>query len=321
QEFLQYFFFTQWQDLKKYANNLGIEIIGDMPIYVSLESADVWSHSSSFDLDEDGHPLHVAGVPPDYFCNDGQLWGNPLYNWEVMRNKDYKWWINRIGHSLELYNAVRIDHFRAFSAYWAVNANAVTAREGCWVKGPGMDFFNAIFTAFSFKSPQIIAEDLGVMDDGVIGLLKETGLPGMRVLQFAFIEEEDNIHLPHNYEKNCIAYTGTHDNNTLLGYLWELSPHLRDYALKYVNYKGNEEDWQVGGSKSESCRAFVRALWQSAANVVIVPIQDLCGFGGDTKMNSPGIADGNWAFRITAEALSQIDTNFIKEMNLLYKRS
>ncbi|MEG0680527.1 MAG: 4-alpha-glucanotransferase [Eubacterium sp.] len=320
QEFLQYTFFTQWQSVKKYANTLGVEIIGDMPIYVSLESSDVWAHPEVFDLDSDGHPLHVAGVPPDYFSVDGQLWGNPLYHWKTLKANGYQWWIKRIDHSLKIYDAVRIDHFRAFSAYWSVDANAQNARNGKWIPGPGMDFFNTVFAALGSKSSRIIAEDLGVMDDGVIDLLKETGLPGMRVLQFAFIEEGDNIHLPHNYVKNCVAYTGTHDNNTLLGWQWELLPEQRHYALSYVNYHGKDESWQEGGFHSQSCRAFIRCLWQSSANVVITPIQDLCGYGSDTKMNYPGVALGNWAFRLSSTALSHIDIQWLKTLNDLYKR-
>lgn len=319
-EFLQYEFTKQWNAVKCCANDHGIQIIGDMPIYVSLESADVWAHRDLFDLDPEGQPNHIAGVPPDYFCCDGQLWGNPLYNWTAMKASAYKWWINRIGRSLEIYDAVRIDHFRAFSAYWAVAGTAKTARNGKWLDGPGMDFFNAVFNAFDFKEPRIIAEDLGVMDEGVINLLQDTGLPGMRILQFGFIEDGNNHHLPHNYVENSIAYTGTHDNNTLLGFLWELPPYKRDYALKYVNYPCCGNEWQEGGPQSPSCRHFIRCLWQSCASLAILPIQDLCGFGGDTKMNCPGCADGNWSFRITRDALDTIDTAWMRSMNEIYKR-
>lgn len=319
-EFLQYEFSRQWGALKRYANDLGVQIIGDMPIYVSLESSDVWAHRDLFDLDAKGYPNHIAGVPPDYFSCDGQRWGNPLYNWKVMKATAYKWWIDRLGRSLEIYDAVRIDHFRAFSAYWAVARTAKTARNGKWIEGPGMVFWNAIFQAFSFKVPRIIAEDLGVMDDGVINLLQETGLPGMRVLQFGFIEDGDSHHLPHNYVQNSIAYTGTHDNNTLLGYMWELPPYKRNYAFNYLDYRCHGDDWQEGGPKSESCRQFIRCLWQSSAAVAMLPIQDLCGFGSDTKMNCPGLADGNWSFRITIDALNSIDTAWVYAMNGLYQR-
>ena len=294
--------------------------MGDMPIYVDIESADVWVNPDLFEIDKDGHPTGVAGVPPDYFCEDGQLWGNPLYNWKNMEKNNYVWWVERLKNTLSFFDAVRIDHFRAFSAYWSVPGNAKTAKNGKWLPGPGMKLFNVLSKKIDFSTPRIIAEDLGVMDDGVKNLLAESGFPGMGVLQFGFIEDGDNQHLPHNYSNKTIAYTGTHDNNTLLGWLWELQPHQRDYALSYVNYQGHGDDWQHGGPESPSCHAFIRALWQSSASIALVPIQDLCGFGGDTKMNKPGEADGNWSFRITKDALNSIDTTFVKNLNNLYKR-
>ena len=318
QIFLQYLFFTQWQSLKNYANAAGIKIIGDMPIYLSLESADVWAHRRFFDLDDAGNPKHVAGVPPDYFSHDGQLWGNPLYRWDILKKENYSWWIDRITHALTLYDAVRIDHFRGLSAYWSVPADAKTAREGKWVPGPGTDLFDQVTKTFGDKTPHIIAEDLGIIDDGVLELLKATGFPGMRVLQFGFIDDSDNLHLPHNYPQNCLAYTGTHDNNTLLGYLWELLPHQRDQALAYVHFEGG--DWKNGGPESASCRAFIRTLWQSPAAVTIIPLQDLLGFGSDTKMNSPGSAEGNWRFRVSQEALDAIDRQWMRALNKTYYR-
>lgn len=320
QEFLQYEFFTQWQCLKSYANNRGIKLIGDIPIYVSLESADVWSNRDIFDLDEEGRPNHVAGVPPDYFCADGQLWGNPLYRWDDLKKSGYKWWGQRLRYATTNFDAIRIDHFRGFSAYWAVDRDAETAREGQWVEGPGMDFFDAMEPFLSHGEATIIAEDLGVQDENLTQLMADTGYPGMRVFQFAFIEEGDNTHFPHNYTENSVAYTGTHDNNTLLGYLWELLPHEREYALEYVNFDADHESWSDGGPKSRSCQAFVRALMQSAASLAIIPIQDILGFGGDTKMNRPGVADGNWAFRVTNEALDKTDKTFYERMNIIYKR-
>ena len=315
-EFIQYEFYSQWEKIKNEINKNGIKMIGDIPIYVSLESSDVWANRELFDLSEDGSPRFISGVPPDYFSEDGQMWGNPLYNWETMKNKNYDWWIKRIENSLLLFDVIRIDHFRGFSAYWSIPANSKTAKSGKWVKGPGMDLFNIIMK--KFDNSQIIAEDLGDIDEDVYNLLKETKLPGMRVMQFAFIGDRDSIHLPHNYEKNCVAYTGTHDNNTILGWLWEASEENRKTALEYCNFTGN--DWGMGGYYSESCRSIIRTLWQSSAQLTIVPIQDLCGFGSDTKMNKPGIADGNWAFRITEESLSQIDKNWIKNLNNIYRR-
>ena len=233
-----------------------------------------------------------------------------------MKKQNYSWWIERIKNSLQIFDMVRIDHFRGFSAYWGVPADAENAKSGSWIKGPGMDFFNVVMK--KFNNSQIIAEDLGDIDEDVVKLLKETKLPGMRVMQFAFIGDRDSIHLPHNYEKNVIAYTGTHDNNTILGWLWEAAPENRKTALDYCNFTG--KDWGMGGYYSESCRSVIRTLWQSPAQLTIVPIQDLCGFGSDTKMNQPGIANGNWAFRITEEALSQIDRKWIESINDIYRR-
>ena len=314
-EFLQYEFYSQWMDIKNKINKNGIKVIGDIPIYVSLESSDVWGNSHIFDLDDDKKPKFISGVPPDYFSEEGQLWGNPLYNWEVLKKENYSWWIKRLENSLKIFDVVRIDHFRGFSDYWAVPANAKTAKEGHWIKGPRMEFFEEVLKKIDRES--IIAEDLGDIDDNVRNLLKETKFPGMRVIQFGFGENESG-HLPHNYEKNLVAYTGTHDNNTLLGWLWEANEKERAYALEYCNYQGN--DWGEGGYSSKSCRAIIRTLWQSVANLVIVPIQDLCGFGSDTKMNKPGLANGNWRYRITKEQLEKIDREFILKLNKIYRR-
>lgn len=318
--FLQYLFAFQWQTIHHYASEKGVKIIGDMPIYVSLASADVWGNQTLFDLDSKGRPKHVAGVPPDYFSADGQLWGNPLYRWDVMKKDDYTWWMRRIDHALHMYDTVRIDHFRAFSDYWSVPADEKTARNGKWLPGPGKDFFDLLFSTYTFDEPRIIAEDLGVVDDNLTQLLQDTALPGMRVLQFGFIEDGDNQHLPHNYVKNCFAYTGTHDNNTLLGFMWELTPDKRNYAFDYINYSPEGEAWKEGGPQSASCQAFIRALWMSPASVAIAPVQDLCGFGADTKMNHPGIADGNWAFRLPDDVLDHIDWQWLAHLNAVYKR-
>lgn len=316
--FIQYKFAEQWEGVHAYAKERGIQVIGDMPMYVSLNSADVWSHAGLFDISPDGDPKNVAGVPPDYFSEDGQKWGNPLYRWDEMRKDGYRWWVRRLKRSLSLFDVVRIDHFRAFSAYWAVPEEAETAKEGQWMPGPGMDFFRTLFASFGERTPRIIAEDLGLIDEDVLKLRDEAGFPGMRVMQFGFIDSQDNPHLPHNYEKNCVAYTGTHDNNTLFGWLWEVLPHQRQYALDYCHFAG--DNWQQGGYDSPSCRAMIAALWQSAAGLVLVPFQDLCGFGKDTRMNVPGVAQDNWAYRITQENLDQLDINWLRELNVLYKR-
>lgn len=313
-EFLQCEFFSQWKAMKEYANSRGVSIIGDMPIYLCHDSADVWENPHLFSLDKDMHLTRCAGVPPDYFCEDGQKWGNPLYNWDNLKKENYSLWIKRLGRALNMYDAVRIDHFRAFSAYWSIPAEE-KATEGKWEKGPGIEFFNQLKKLC--PGAQIIAEDLGDIDEDVRNLVKETGFPGMGVMQFAFITDDDTPHLPHNYTRQTVGYTGTHDNNTLLGWLWESSESSRRYAMDYCGFHG---DWGQGGPHSEPIRALIRTLWRSGAILTIVPIQDLCGFGGDTCMNHPGVAEGNWCFRITEEALGSIDKDFYRELNQLYKR-
>ncbi len=315
-EYTQYEFFRQWSRVREYASKKNVQIIGDLPMYVALESSDVWANQEAFDLDEKGRPNSVAGVPPDYFSEDGQKWGNPLYNWTQMKKDGYSWWIKRLEASLALFDVVRIDHFRAFSAYWAIPADAPTARKGEWLKGPAMDFFDKVISLFG--NDKIIAEDLGVMDDGVIGLIRDTGFPCMRVMQFGFTGEDNEMHLPHNHPTNCVAYTGTHDNNTALGWLWEATPEERELALDYCSFAGG--DWARGGFDSESVRSMIKTLWMSPAVIAIVPVQDICGFGKDTKMNVPGVPNGNWAFRISEEQLSQIDKGWLSRLNFVYKR-
>ncbi len=315
-EFVQYEFFRQWRAVKDYANKNGVEIIGDLPMYVSLGSSDVWANQDMFDLDERKKPNAVAGVPPDYFSEDGQKWGNPLYNWKTMKSDGYSWWLKRLSAAFNLYDVVRIDHFRAFSSYWAVPTDAPTARKGKWKDGPGMDFFDKAISMFG--KDRIIAEDLGVVDDGVINLIKDTGFPCMRVMQFGFSGHNESMHLPHNYPVNCVAYTGTHDNNTTLGWLWEATPEQREHALDYCSFSGR--DWAHGGFDNTSVKAMIKTLWLSPANIAIVPIQDLCGFGKDTKMNMPGVPNGNWAFRISFEHFMCIDRGWLKNLNATFFR-
>ena len=260
--------------------------------------------------------LEEAGVPPDYFCADGQRWGNPLYDWAAMKDEGYGWWIDRLRHASTLFDQIRIDHFRAFSAYWAVPIEAKTAKEGRWKSGPGMELFDALFAKIDIDL--LIAEDLGVQDEALAALLKETDLPGMRVLQFAFPGEDNNMHLPHNYSKNTVAYTGTHDNNTLLGYLWELTPEDRRYALHYCGFFG--ENWRDGGAQNPAIRALIRAVFASPADLAVVPIQDLLGYGGDTKMNRPGVAGGNWSYRLTEEAFARLTPEEYYRLSALYNR-
>ena len=306
--FLQYTFLTQWLKLKNYANEKGISIVGDIPIYVDYDSADLWENPALFQLGSDLRPEAVAGVPPDYFSPDGQLWGNPLYDWEKMEEDGYRWWRDRIRWQLTLFDGIRIDHFRAFSAYFSVPADAKTAKGGHWVQGPGLPFVKIIKK--EAKEKLIIAEDLGDIDEDVVNLLKASGLPGMKVFQFAFLAE-DSIHKPHCYPENCVAYSGTHDNNTLLGYLWELSDDTRRYMLDYCGHRG---EWQSG------CDTILRTLLRTPAERVIFPIQDILGYGADTRMNTPGVATGNWAYRVTAEQIGGIDKGYWKWLNRLYGR-
>lgn len=313
--FQQFVLFRQWQKALSYARKNGISILGDMPIYVSKDSADFWSNRGLFLTDEEGNLSKVAGVPPDYFSEDGQLWGNPLYDWAKMKEDGYRWWLSRIGHSLKLYHAVRIDHFRGFHRFWAVDADAKTAKQGQWMDGPGMDLFQKVNTAF--EHPPILAEDLGTSDAELVRFLAETGYPGMKVMQFGF-DSEQSSHIPYKYTENSIAYTGTHDNDTMLGWLWAIPMEEKKRLLKYCRYEG--ANWGEGGPQSGVIRAVITTLWQSAAALAIVPVQDLCGYGTDTRMNIPGRAEGNWQFRMTKEALAEIDVAFYRELNHTYGR-
>lgn len=315
--FTQYVFFTQWRSLKEYANSKGVFILGDMPIYVSRDSADVWSGTEFFEINPKSlAPEMVAGVPPDYFSEDGQLWGNPLYNWKRMKKDGYKWWINRLSCALKLYDRVRIDHFRAFASYWAVPSDSKTAKTGQWLKGPGMELFSCVKR--ELPDADIIAEDLGTFGEDVIKLLDDSGFPGMRVIQFGFDPMGDSTHLPHNYPKNCVAYVGTHDNNTILGWLWDARAQERDFALRYCCYGGS--NWGEGGAYSGSCRAVIETVWRSSASTAIVAVQDMCGYGKDARMNIPGTTKSNWSFRISEDGLRSIDKAYFKEINRLYRR-
>ncbi len=309
-QFIQYEFFTQWAKIKDYANSKGISIIGDIPIYVSDDSCDVWENRGLFDIDEKGYPSMVAGVPPDYFAEDGQLWGNPLYAWDEMKKDGFAWWKERIDHALNMFDGVRIDHFRAIESYWAVDANETTARNGKWLKGPGIEFINAIKAGHEDKL--IIAEDLGDITDEVRELVEESGFPGMRVFQFGFLDSGDSIHMPHNYIPNSVAYSGTHDNNTLFGFLWESSDEVRNRALEYCGFGGG--DW--GGASP----LFLRAIFASVSDLAIIPIQDFLMYGSDTRINTPGVAKGNWSYRVTKEQLMNADKGFFKSLNRIYKR-
>ena len=309
-KFIQYEFFRQWAKVKEYANTKGIKIVGDIPIYVAPDSCDVWANKEQFLVDEDGHPRCVAGVPPDYFSADGQLWGNPIYDWAHMKTDGYKWWRDRLSHMFEMFDGVRIDHFRAFESYWCIPADAKTAREGKWEKGPGKEFIDVINEVADGRL--VIAEDLGDITEDVAKLVEYSGFPGMRVLQFGFLDDADTPHRPYNYINNCVAYTGTHDNNTLLGYVWDLDPATRTKLLEYCGYTA--PDWDRGYD------SIVRTMYASAAGILILPIQDLLGYGSDTRLNIPGKADGNWQYRVTHDQLGSIDRAKYRRLNSLYGR-
>lgn len=309
-QFTQYEFFAQWAEIKKYANSKGVSIIGDIPIYVAEDSCDVWENREIFQVNEKGYPSMVAGVPPDYFAEDGQLWGNPLYNWNKLAETGFGWWKERINHTLEMFDGVRIDHFRAIESYWAVDAKETTAKNGKWIPGPGMDFVNAIKAGHEDKL--IIAEDLGDITDEVRALVEESGFPGMRIFQFGFLDDGDSIHMPHNYIKNSVAYSGTHDNNTLFGCLWESDDASKNRMLDYCGFGGG--DW--GGATP----LLLRSIFACVSDLAIIPVQDLLMFGSDTRINTPGVADGNWSYRVTKEQLLNADLKFFRDMNRIYKR-
>ncbi|MFE1745706.1 4-alpha-glucanotransferase [Coleofasciculus sp. H7-2] len=293
-KYLQFEFFRQWTQLKSYANLGGIEIIGDIPIYVAHDSADVWSHPDIFCLDEQtGEPALMAGVPPDYFSATGQLWGNPVYNWEKLQQQNFKWWIQRFESLLDYIDIIRIDHFRGFQAYWAVKQGETTAMNGEWIEAPGEAFFKLLNDKLG-KLP-ILAEDLGVITPEVEALRDKFGFPGMKILQFAFGSDSGNGFLPFNYPRNCVVYTGTHDNDTTVGWFYQLSDYEREKLLRYVGCISSEGiHWDA-----------IRLAMGSVANQAIIPFQDLLGLGNDARMNFPGKAEGNWEWRYRSEAVNK----------------
>jgi len=308
--FTQWAFFSQWKEIKEYANSKGISIIGDIPIYVAWDSADVWSAPEQFQLDPDKNPSSVAGVPPDYFAEDGQLWGNPLYDWDKMKEDGYSWWQERMSFMLECFDGVRIDHFRGIQAYYSIPATEKTARNGKWKKGPGINLIKALKPLCEGKL--IIAEDLGDITPDVVKLVERSGFPGMKVLQFAFLDGKDSPHMPHNYIENCVAYTGTHDNNTLLGYVWDLDDATRRRVFDYCGYLGDDKD--------QSYDYLLRTMFASHAGLLILPVQDLLLYGSDTRINKPGVAEGNWAYRMTRQQLDTINKDKFIYWNKIYSR-
>ena len=288
QTYLQFLFFRQFRRLRLHARERGVRIVGDMPIYVAYDSADVWSHPELFGLDANLRPLEVAGVPPDYFSPTGQLWGNPLYRWDRMEADAYAWWVDRIAAALSLCDLLRIDHFRAFSAYWSVPASDTTASNGRWVPGPGRKLFDAARKALG--SLPLLAEDLGDISKEVRELLAQLRIPGMKILQFGFYGS-DSEYLPHRYPRDCVAYTGTHDNDTARGWYARLTPEERQRVYDYLGSDGHEIEWDL-----------IRAAWTSVAARAIVPLQDVLGLGGEARMNNPAEPAGNWHWRASPDA-------------------
>ncbi len=305
--FRQFLFFRQWNALRQYAHDKGISIIGDVPIFVAHDSSDVWAHPELFYLDERGNPLFVAGVPPDYFSPTGQLWGNPLYRWDVHQASGYRWWIDRLKATLSLVDIVRLDHFRGFCAYWEVPAEAKTAEKGRWAPAPGMDFFQTLHK--SLGELPIIAEDLGVITPDVVELRETFHLPGMKILQFAFAGGPKDPFLPHNYPVNCVVYTGTHDNDTALGWYQRVGEEEVDFYRRYMDRDGTNVAWDL-----------IRGCWSSVAVFALAPMQDFLNLDNTARMNYPGNPSGNWSWRMSSDATSEELCKRIRELNYLYDR-
>ena len=306
---VQYLFFHQWDNLKQYANRRGISIIGDLPIYVANDSADVWASPEQFQLDRDGRPVEVSGCPPDAFAPDGQRWGNHLFDWDRMKKEGYRWWIRRIAHQFTLYDTLRIDHFRGFDEYYAVPVEETTARNGRWRPGPGIALFQAVEEALGPRD--IIAEDLGFLTDTVRQLLRESGYPGMKILQFAFGDrDEGGDFLPHTYPRRCVAYTGTHDNEPILGWVENASKEELSFARDYLRIT-REEGWVWG---------MLRSIWASPADLAIVQFQDLLELGNEARMNTPATTGQNWQWRGVPGAFSRKLANQLFEEARTYQR-
>lgn len=319
EKFYQYLFFKQWTALKDYCGQRQISIVGDMPIFVAYDSSDVWTHPEYFKLNEGGQPTVVAGVPPDYFSATGQLWGNPLYDWDRMQLDDFKWWKERIQSALEMIDIIRIDHFRGFAACWEIPFGEKTAQKGRWVETPGREFFTSLMNSFS--NLPIIVEDLGVITPDVEALRDDFGFPGMRILQMAFRSDSKNIDLPHNYVPNCVVYTGTHDNDTTVGWFNSKAgtgstrdaaqiEHERIQCKRYLRSTGKEIHWD-----------FIEAAFASVASIALVPAQDLLGLGSKARMNLPASQEGNWTWRYKEGALDRSISQRLKELTDVYDRN
>ena len=318
QKFFQFLFFRQWFELKTYCHQRGIKIVGDIPIFVAEDSADVWTNPDQFKLDENGRPTVVAGVPPDYFSKTGQFWGNPIYNWDQMKTDGFAWWIKRVHAALRMFDLVRIDHFRGFAASWEIPAGDKTAERGSWVSVPGKELFHAI--KLGLGDVPIIAEDLGVITPDVEKLRDELGFPGMHVLQFGFGGDANNADLPHNYRRNLVAYTGTHDNDTTVGWFRSQAgagstreaadiDREREFCLQYLNTDGSQIHWD-----------FIRAVLSSVADTAILPVQDLLGLGNEARMNLPNSSSGNWSWRVEAGAFTEEIAGKLLELTRLFGR-
>ncbi len=311
EKFLQYVFAGQWQALKKYCNKKRIEMIGDIPIYVDRNSADVWTHPEMFKLDKEGRPTHVSGVPPDYFSRDGQLWGNPVYRWNKLAETGFRWWFQRIKHNLHLFDLVRMDHFRGFVAYWQVPARAKTAREGSWVRAPAAKFFDRLER--TFKELPMIAEDLGTITPDVRAIIDHYGLPGMRVLLFAFGDgSPTNPYLPHNHIRNCVVYTGTHDNNTVRGWFAEEAQPREKRALS--GYLGKNLN------RKNITNELIRVAMMSVADKAIIPMQDILNLGSEARMNRPASVVGNWTWRLIPGHLTSSIADRLRALTVLSGR-
>ncbi len=307
QKFRQFIFFRQWSNLKTYAHTKGVQIIGDIPIFVAYDSADAWAHPELFYFNRFGKPTCVAGVPPDYFSPTGQLWGNPIYRWEFHKRSGFDWWIKRVKAVLEFVDILRIDHFRGFASYWQIPFGMPTAEKGRWVKGPGQAVFKAIRTAVPTIS--ILAEDLGEITPDVIELRDSLGLPGMKVLQFAFASDEKDPFLPHNYSHNCVAYTGTHDNDTTFGWYKTATEKEKDHCRKYLGRSGEDIAWDL-----------IRLAWGSVADYALAPMQDLLILDSTARMNYPGKPAGNWGWRLSPGSITQDLVIRLRDLNQLYDR-
>ncbi len=307
-QFQQFLFVKQWTALKAYANEKKIQIIGDIPIYVAFDSADTWANPELFQLDDTCTPIAVAGCPPDAFSATGQLWGNPLYRWDYHKKTEYAWWMKRIAYCYELYDVVRIDHFRGFDEYYSIPYGDPTAEFGHWEQGPGYDIFKVMKEKLGKKA--VIAEDLGFLTDSVLQLVKKTGYPGMKILQFAFDSREESDYLPHNYTANSVVYTGTHDNDTVLGWYEALNKRDKAFAKRYLNIRSNKDvQWE-----------FIRAAMSSVSDTCIIPMQDYLGLGAEARTNVPSTLGTNWKWRMLPGAFDEELAERIRKMTKLYGR-